>query len=327
MASVSKDPRGGWRISWRESGRQRTAREDSKAKAMIRAQAIERAQAAAKPIAPGVVLSWDEAVDRFLASREGATDTYRQDCRRTLARLLASWSSWNEITPDSVRGLPAYSSRILRAFLAWGAEAGQTVNIRAIAAAKPKATRKPQAPLPSAEDLAAAIAAADRWHLADGTIAHLIATYGHRAESCVGILVRDWEPSGAAGLLTLRVKSGDTIRHPVTAATAARLSDLAKGRDPDAHLLVGHLGQPWTTGRDFAAWWRHSITRRPGLGILDLRRTAITRMLAMGLDPRTIASITGHRTVSLLLNTYARTTESRQSAAISAIERCPEVVR
>ena len=50
------------------------------------------------------------------------------------------------------------------------------------------------------------------------------------------------------------------------------------------------------------------------------KRRAITRLLAAGQDPATIASITGHRTPAVIL-TYARTNEERQQSAIAAIER------
>jgi hypothetical protein len=57
----------------------------------------------------------------------------------------------------------------------------------------------------------------------------------------------------------------------------------------------------------------------PGGGYYDLKRYAISTMLGRGVDAKAVASITGHRTVSLLLNTYARTNESRQQAALAAI--------
>jgi integrase len=65
-------------------------------------------------------------------------------------------------------------------------------------------------------------------------------------------------------------------------------------------------------------------------GVYALKRYAISRMLGLGLDPRTIASITGHRTVSLILDRYARTHEDRQRAALAAlaaagVPRCAQI--
>lgn len=76
-----------------------------------------------------------------------------------------------------------------------------------------------------------------------------------------------------------------------------------------------------------------SVSRSPGVthralqsvltgrtpGIYQLKRRAISRMLAGGLDVATIASITGHRTPAGLL-TYARTNEDRQRAALAVLD-------
>jgi integrase len=113
----------------------------------------------------------------------------------------------------------------------------------------------------------------------------------------------------------MRVKSGDIHRHPLIPESITRLTALAKDRKSESPLFIGHLGKPWASGSDLSAWLCHSL----GCGVLALRRYAITRMLDLGLDARTAASITGHRTPSLLLNTYARTNETRQLEAVEKI--------
>jgi integrase len=323
MASVHKD-RGAWCIRWREGGKQRSVRGiASKVLAEAQARRIEAELASQAAPTPGQVLTWDEAIPRYIASRPHATALYLAAVEANLRRAIAGRSTWHDLTPQAVTGLPAYQARILRSFLRWAAEdAGQPVHPRAIAAAKPRVRRKPQRPLPSPDDIADAIARAEAWSPADGIIAHLIATYGHRAQSVVGLTVSAWDP--AAGTITLPVKSGDIHRHPVLPATAALLTAQAAavGNKPDSPLFPSHTGKPWPSGSAFSVWWSHCIG---GVGILDLRRTAISRMLALGLDAKTVASITGHRTVSLLLNTYARTTDQRQQDAIAALGCSPIV--
>jgi integrase len=68
--------------------------------------------------------------------------------------------------------------------------------------------------------------------------------------------------------------------------------------------------------------WYHQIGEfvtpdKPG--IYHLKRRAISRLLAKGIDPATIASMTGHRTPSIIL-AYARTNEERQRVALAALE-------
>lgn len=319
MASVHKD-RGTWCIRWREDGRNRKLRGiGSKAQAEAQARRIEAELATRAPMEPGALVSFDEAIDRYCAALPDATARHKENFTKTCKRVIANhgWRTWSDMTPPAVIGLLPFHARCLRSLLRWGLENGQPVHPRALVTSKPKNRRKPQKPLPDQADIDAAIATADAWHPANGTIAHLIATYGHRAQSLVGLKVEAWDPERRT--LTLPVKSGDIHRHPVLPATAERLNQLTRGEQLHAPLFPNHLGVPWKAGRDFVAWWAHCVTKGQQLGILDLRRSAISRMLVLGLDPKTVASITGHRTVSLLLNTYARTTESRQQAAIEAL--------
>ena len=53
---------------------------------------------------------------------------------------------------------------------------------------------------------------------------------------------------------------------------------------------------------------------------------AIGLRLALGLDVRTVPSITCHRTVSLLLTTYASTTDVRSTVAIFALASALDVL-
>ena len=357
MASVHKDKRSGtWYIRWREGKSNRAVRGiSSKAEAESQARRIERELSTREPLAPGQYISPADSVDHYLATRLSTTEAHRIRLAGAVRRLIRmrEWTSWDKITPATVQGMNPHQARCLRAVLRWAHENGQHIHPRVIVASRPKNIRKPQAPLPDPKAVSEAIARADEWHLADGTIAHLIATYGHRAQSVVGIRVKDWEQNENGAFLTLPVKSGDIHRHPLIEETVRRFTILSKGKSLDEYLLVGHLGCAWTSGPKYTTWWSHHIAgtkqdqavkerarrkrhgekveevaRTPsGMGILDLRRLAITNLLGLGLDGKTVASITGHRTVSLILNTYARTTEERQRTAISALARSQNVLK
>lgn len=152
---------------------------------------------------------------------------------------------------------------------------------------------------------------------------YLIATYGHRPESLVRVTCGDVRLDDRPPTIAMPVKSGDRIRHPLTAATVAVLRPLVAGRPAAAPLLLRPDGEPWANGDALAVYWYHQVGERvtpDRPGIYHLKRRAITRLLAAGQDPATIASITGHRTPSVIL-TYARTNDARQQAAIAALEK------
>lgn len=230
------------------------------------------------------------------------------------------WKSPADISPDHIRAMPARNARVVLAVVRFAGKCGQPTNPLTLLAT-PKATaRKPRIDSLTGEQVDELIAKATAWHLSNGVLAHMIATYGHRAETLAVARVEAFD--AVAGRITLLVKNGDTIRHPLTAKTAALLRTLIEGREPTDALFHGHNEKPWASGYAFAQWWGHSIAKGFGrsAGILDLRRYGISHMLALGLDARTVADITGHRTVSLLLNTYARSDDARRSAAIAALE-------
>jgi hypothetical protein len=157
-------------------------------------------------------------------------------------------------------------------------------------------------------------------------LAHLVATYGHRPQSLAMLRVESVELTPAPRM-KLPVKSGDTIRHPLLPETAELLAR-AIGKRKTGPLLLDPLGKAWTSGAKASAWFWHQVgadtgekdkeKRKPAIGIYQLKCYAISRMLDLKLDLKTIASITGHRTPAVLLR-YARTNETRQLAALSAL--------
>lgn len=95
------------------------------------------------------------------------------------------------------------------------------------------------------------------------------------------------------GLATLRdTKNGDTRKVPLTRRAQAVLQQLPGGF---FHISPATLDALWRKGRDRALV--------KDLRFHDLRREALTRM-AKKLDVMTLAKISGHRDLKILLNTY-----------------------
>jgi integrase len=328
MAFLERTP-GGWRVVWRTGGRGSPRKKSPTFPKQHQAKEfkakIEQDQAAIKPLIAGKPpLTWDELVARYREHHREATADHLAKFAQVLAKIARErkWASVADVTPSAIAGLRVHQARHLRALLHFAETQDQPFDRRVLLAAKPKAPRRTPSTLLTDQRVAELIAAATSISSGHGALVHLVATYGHRVESLIHLCISDYDQT--AGTLTLPVKSGDTHRHPITAATRKILDGLVR----DAHglphsaespLLPAHGRTAWTTATQFCGWWR--TIGKSGEGILDLRRYAITRMLGLGLDPKTVASITGHRTVSLLLNTYSRTSADRQTAAMEAMEK------
>lgn len=319
----------GWRVVWREGGRGSPRHKSPvyhpKARATAELEAIQ-ARLAAQRAPRGAVLGWSELVARYLTHRRGTTQAHRTKTERTLQALAKArgWRTAGDITPTNAEGLGRYQARLLRALLNYASDhLDQRVDRRVIVQIRPKAPRRTPLRLLTDDQVAALIAEADRWHPANGFLVHAIALYGHRAETLVALRWSDLDLD--AGTIRLRVKSGDTIEHQLHPGTISRLQSLhshAGQPAPSTHVCCGHLARPWKDGSEVAAWMGHSLKAADGTrtGVLDLRRYAITRMLdATKGDARTVSAITGHRTPSLLLNVYSRTSEARKAALVGAL--------
>ncbi len=316
MASLERHGTG-WRVVWREAGRgSKKHKSRIYANKILAGQAmreIDAHLAAAKPYDLGRPLSWSDLIARYCAGRTDRTcDAHRTKLAKVLATLAAKhgWTHASDPTPAQTAALTPYAARVTRALLRYASNhLGQRVNPAALASCRSPAPRRQPADLLTPERVAEIQAAADKWHQVDGLIIHLVSTYGHRVDSILRLTRKDFDGQH----LTLLLKSKDQHRHPLLPETIKRLRALPGGGPP---VSTGHLGRAWEDGAEFSRWAAHSL----GCGILPLRRFAITRLLdgCKG-DARTAASITGHRTPSLLLNVYSRTNEDRQRTALSAL--------
>ena len=336
MASLAFDRKNRrYLIRWRDGGRgsaEHVKRISDKAAATDFFNALERRQLSAKPAVNRLTMGWPEIVDRWHQTRpEG---DYRDRAKKYLDSL--GWERLEEAMPELLASLRPHYFRLVKSVLNYAHRTlllhvdQNAINVRPL-----KVAKRPKRPLLPPDDIQALVDKCAASCPGNGALAHLLATYGHRAENLVRLTASALQiDANGTGWLTLKVKSGDIIRHPLAPASLPQLQPLAAAATAASPkkwpqsidhngataplLFINHLGVPWKDGQAFAAWFHHSVSC--GIGYYDaFKRAAITSMLDT-VDATTVASITGHRTVSLLVNTYSRTNADRQLAALAAIK-------
>lgn len=320
MASLTR--RGAaYRLHWRENGKQRTATYPNKREALTAQRAIDARLDARKPASSRPTIPLAELAHRYLAQR---ASKYNDEDRRTIARALENHTHWQhpaDPTRDELLALPIGQYRLVRAILRYAASIGQPVDPCLPLLRRPGPARKPKPALITSSQVSAALERAQLWGHAQHLAVHLIAAYGHRPVSIAGLSIAALNT--ATQVLTLPIKSGDIHAHPVLPATANLWRLAAGGRPSTEHILLHSGGEPWKDGRSLANWYYNHIGRiahPEDPGIYALKRWCISHLLGSE-DAKTVASIMGHRTISILQNTYARTNETRQRAALAAIEK------
>jgi integrase len=275
------------------------------------------------------LLPWNEVVQRWHDTRPAGR--YRTTASEAMNRL--PWKTVRDATPAALRAFNVFNLRIVRSVLFYAqSDCDQPVDPRLLLVTPAPRKRKPEKALYDDAKVQSLVDACAATAQGTGALAHMLATYGHRAENLVRLTCSAVNLD--QGTITLTVKGGDEVQHPLTMQTLELLRPLIhrRGAGPAAPLFPNHLGVAWSTGQEFASWF-HGIHK---VGYYQaFKRWAISRMLrpttagGLGLDAKTVAAITGHRTVSLLLNTYARTSEPLKAAAIAALSavavppRCP----
>lgn len=326
----------GWRVVWWTDGRgskrakSETFATKKRAEEELRARRLDRR--AAKPLGNRLVVPPGEAWRRWLLHLKGrrtpAAKTYITFIAQVYRRRIAGQrlTTWERVGAIDWAGIAASDFRVLRAWVRWSArELSQDVPAKLLTMKGPGEIRRPRASLLTDQQVAALLDRAAMHGPGNRALGSLIAFYGHRGENLVRLPVSAVDR--AAATLTLAVKGGDVVRHPLLPDTLAELAPLTEGRAPSDPLIISHQGKPWRSGAAFAYWWYHEVgdpllalgvISRAQRGIQNLKRYAISRLLGLGLDVETIRSITGHRTPAVILR-YARTNEERQRTAISAL--------
>lgn len=325
MSSVCRKG-SGWVVRWREGGRNRTSpRFGTEAEAAdFRDDLDERQVVASKPD-PRIRMEWAELVKRFVADRVARGHYAGRYANRVRAQLLAigtvnKWRTAADVPATAKAGLQVGHRRSLVALLRFAIQIDQPVDRRFFDARNPPRKAPLRADLITDDQAAQAqtLAASKGPHAA--ALVHLLATYGHRPESLCQATVG--AVNLAAGKIDLEVKGHRRVRHPLLPETVAVLRPIVEGRPASAPLFLDPHGEPWGTGQRFARWYQHQIgatAHKDAAGVYQLKRWAISGMLARGLDAVTVASITGHKTPSLLTDLYGRVNDQRQTAAMAKL--------
>jgi hypothetical protein len=315
------EPHGsGWRVCWREGGRGSPIRKSATfpTKVLAAAELGARSAVQAAHRKPrSLVIPWSEVRARWLLHLKefGRTESYREQARLALEQHTGSWATTTDATPTTMGALRIGPWRIAKACLRWARTyLAQGVDYAAIARHPRRQVSRPVPDLLADAEVRRLVAKARKLGGASGELlAHMVATYGHRPQSLVHLRIESVDLR--RGRITLPVKSGDTIRHPILPTTAALLKKVI-GRRKDGPVLLSPTGAPWLNGQRASSWFWHFVGE--GVGIYQLKSYAISRMLAGGLDLATAASITGHRTPTVLLR-YARVNETRQRKALKVL--------
>nr|MBA3777438.1 hypothetical protein [Betaproteobacteria bacterium] len=164
-------------------------------------------------------------------------------------------------------------------------------------------------------------------------IAHL-ATYGCRPVDACRLRVRDF--NAVAGTLTLgaaagrRLKNGGKATHPLLPVHVELYRTLISDRAPDEPLFLSHACDAWAVGKSAGQlldWYTANVSEhllpRPQWGLYCLKDYAISTMDRDGIDDRTKALFTGHRSLAVF-ERYKTTNQERAGAALDRMRPAGE---
>ena len=328
MASVARLPSGKFRVRWRDQAGKQSNRESVKSK--IEAEALRRLvesdlrQQAARDevVRAGCLMRLSAVVERYCESGQacGRISAGRAwEVRDVLDRLIeeTEWETTAACTAEVLdrwrlaarkTGRGDNPIRYLLAVLRWasGTPLRQPVDAGCFTLPRMPRPQRPPSPLLTAAQVADVIAKA---RTAGGepvaAIIEHLSTFGCRL--VVGNV------NLATGTLThTTTKNGDGVTHPLFPEPVARCSRLVKDRQPTDPLFPSPDGDPWWLSKRHAAgeltnWYRDRCADTlpaAQAGIYCLKDYAITMMEAAGIDDRTQALFTGHRSMS----SFARAT-------------------
>lgn len=286
-------------------------------------------------------------IDRWAAAQ--AHSPYAMDAVSRLAMVcrdqawihvgdisLRALESWNVAKGGRGRSQPGRGVdrawQYLRTILRWARQVhGIPVDEMVLAASPPRRQRKAPRVLLTEAQLGAILQRGQRYGPAAAGLLVYLSTYGARPITACRLRRRDCDPD--ARMLTIpHAKRSGGWRHPITPEHAALWVSCASS-DLDGPLFPHwHESRAWRISRgradEMVSWYRRGIAqpliKRQELpewhSMYDLKRRAISRALALGLDAATVALFTGHLDIGQVL-CYAKTNESTAVSALAKL--CP----
>ena len=197
------------------------------------------------------------------------------------------------------------------------------------------AARRPPRKLLSDDQVAAIRECSHEYGPRAAAVVDYLLTYGARPITACRLRLRDLDVE-ACTLTIPNAKHSGGWTHPIGPKQRDEWIAAADHADPEGPLFPHYqaeqagkkLARPWRINAQGSAdeiknWWRGTIAKRLKLpkesgGIYDLKRWSITRMLAAGLDPATVAEFTGHLDQEIVL-TYSVTNQERAKAALAKL--------
>lgn len=304
-----------WRVGWRVGGRKAKPQHSEWTDDLVVAEdflkALDEQQLETKSTSGRLILPWSEVRAKWLATKKGR---YRVESKSTLELHTKHWRTTSDATPTAMAKLPIGTIRAARSCVRWAwLHLKQPMDLRAMKVAPTR--RRAKKAKPQLSDDAKVIELIDKaatWSPGNGAICHVIALYGPRAESLVGLDGDVFDGSG----LTYTNKNGEVERQILAPWTIAVINALDP--KPGKPLFVNHLGVPWKTGKDFASWFHHQIGEGVGYKVL-LRCTSMTRLLELAGDAKTASNVSKHKTVHLIPNTYSLDSEVKERELVGKV--------
>lgn len=353
MANVQRLPSGKYRVRWRDGQRGADGKlimhTSVAVKTKLEAATLARGIAADLRRAKdekniggrGHVLSLEAVIERWAESRMATGEVQKGRAFEVTSTLLPlvrdeGWATTAAVSVDVIdrwrirkrkEGKSENALRYLLTVLKWAAmpPLRQAVDpgIRDLSVRRME--QKPPPPLLTDEQILAIIALArERGGEACAAIVAHLATYGCRPVDVCKVRVDDFDQR--SGMLTLRrTKNGSRVTHPLLDAHRELYARLVKDRSGDAPLFLNRWGEAWRLGEkqqaaELTGWYRDNVSMRllPAgqQGIYCLKDYAITKMVCGGIDDRTIACFTGHRTLAVLAR-YKATNVTRAQQALA----------
>lgn len=230
-----------------------------------------------------------------------------------------------DLAPATVRQVHAIIRRAFRQAVRWG-----WVNVNPAVEATPPRVRKPVLVMPTPEQVAALLAAAEATDPEFGCVLRLAAATGARRGELAGL--RESKVDTVAGTVLIdravvndgdQLVEKDTKTHSVRpvaidAGTAAHLrrhmlatrkralaAGLTRALDPYVFSPVADGSAPPDPNLFTDRFRRLARVHAPGVRLHDLRHFVATRLLAGGVPVKTVSARLGHGSAAMTLDVYA----------------------
>lgn len=328
MAFIRK-LKSGYQVRWREGGRESPLLScpvvPTVAAAKLLKSEVETKQAARRAIRPFTHLPLTEIVERWIASRisHGNDPHWTERAAARIRRIVAheGWQTTFDITPSSIeqwrsRSYCARAGSEIRALLRWAKDhLGQPVDSGTLVGLRPPRKKRTYQALLNEAVVKSILSKSQEIGQSFHALLHCLSTYGWRPITAAKIRIADIDLEGGRILLRDLKGGGDELMHPLSTTTIDLLAPLLFGRErSDPLFLHPRTGKGWSIDRSgsIPEFYRRWSSQK----VYDLKRWAISHMLAQGLPPQEVALFTGHKTMSQVLQ-YARTNEEKARAALT----------